>query len=232
MRKQKRQPRVEIVVWNGITFRRYPDSKYRQHRVYFQAHTKWKAPPIYLHRMIWAESHGPIPDGHVVHHKDGNSLNNSIENLELLAEADHPRRHREQGDYDTPAVQANIKNLDRIRHLASEWHGSEEGRAWHAEHGRKAFASRKPKKFVCSNCDTEFESLNLEERGNRFCSSSCFDKWRRRSGKYDEDRTCLHCGEVFRAYKYQSKKQACCSRACACSRRHALKRAAGVTGRL
>lgn len=45
------------------------------------------------HRAVWESHFGKIPRGKHVHHKDGNSLNNSIENLELLDPLDHQRLH-------------------------------------------------------------------------------------------------------------------------------------------
>lgn len=46
-----------------------------------------------LHRLIYEEVHGKIPDGYHVHHKDGNKLNNSIDNLELLEKRKHHSLH-------------------------------------------------------------------------------------------------------------------------------------------
>lgn len=37
-----------------------------------------------LHRILWQDAHGPIPKGHVLIFKDGDSLNVCLENLELL----------------------------------------------------------------------------------------------------------------------------------------------------
>jgi len=39
---------------------------------------------VLLHRVVWEEANGPIPRGFVVHHKDLDQKNNSIENLELI----------------------------------------------------------------------------------------------------------------------------------------------------
>ena len=39
---------------------------------------------IFLHRYIWEEAYGKIPDGHDIHHKDENKLNNYYKNLEWL----------------------------------------------------------------------------------------------------------------------------------------------------
>ena len=46
-----------------------------------------------LHRLIYEEAHGKIPNGYHVHHKDGNKLNNSIDNLELLEKREHHSLH-------------------------------------------------------------------------------------------------------------------------------------------
>lgn len=45
------------------------------------------------HRLVWEKHNGSIPEGYVIHHKDGNGLNNSIENLEMMTRAEHVRHH-------------------------------------------------------------------------------------------------------------------------------------------
>lgn len=46
----------------------------------------------YLHRDVWEASHGPIPQGFDIHHRDGNRANNALSNLELFEKAEHSRR--------------------------------------------------------------------------------------------------------------------------------------------
>lgn len=46
------------------------------------------------HRKVWYDARGPIPKGHVIHHKDENKLNNQIENLEALSRAAHNTHHQ------------------------------------------------------------------------------------------------------------------------------------------
>ena len=48
------------------------------------------------HRIIWRRHKGEIPKGWHVHHKDGNRVNNDIENLELIDGAEHARMHRRE----------------------------------------------------------------------------------------------------------------------------------------
>lgn len=46
-----------------------------------------------LHRVIWEEHYGPVPEGCVIHHKDDNKTNNDIDNLELMEWGAHSRLH-------------------------------------------------------------------------------------------------------------------------------------------
>lgn len=46
-----------------------------------------------LHRFIYEELVGEIPDGYVIHHKDFDKTNNSIDNLELMTFTEHKSLH-------------------------------------------------------------------------------------------------------------------------------------------
>lgn len=83
--------RTVQVEYDGVMWTRYPDSNRRSHRVYYQRHEKWKEPPVFLHRRIYEDTYGPIPDGYHIHHKDGNTENNSPENLQALSPSEHSK---------------------------------------------------------------------------------------------------------------------------------------------
>ncbi len=59
----------------------------------------------YLHRRVWEDANGPIPDGYDIHHRDHNKTNNDLDNLQLLTKDDHTRLHAEEVvPADSPAV--------------------------------------------------------------------------------------------------------------------------------
>ena len=45
------------------------------------------------HCVVWEKNYGPIPKGMQIHHKDGNKLNNDINNLVLVDAMTHKRLH-------------------------------------------------------------------------------------------------------------------------------------------
>lgn len=47
------------------------------------------------HRLVWEAANGPIPVGHVIHHINGNKLDNRLENLQCLSLAEHMKVHRQ-----------------------------------------------------------------------------------------------------------------------------------------
>ena len=43
--------------------------------------------------FIWEINNGALPEGYVVHHKDGDKLNDDISNLELMEWGEHTSHH-------------------------------------------------------------------------------------------------------------------------------------------
>lgn len=48
---------------------------------------------IYYYQWLWLMAGSDIPKGSVIHHKDGNHLNNDLSNLELLTASAHATHH-------------------------------------------------------------------------------------------------------------------------------------------
>ena len=68
---------------------------------------------VEVHRLLWEEHHGPIPEGHVIIFKDGNKKNICIENLEMLTLAENVKRnsiHRYP-----PQVKTAIRALGKFK---------------------------------------------------------------------------------------------------------------------
>lgn len=65
------------------------DSKGRPYKYIKVSDGNW---PL-LHRYLWKKHHGAIPKGHIVVFKDGDSLNCTIDNLELITKAENVRRN-------------------------------------------------------------------------------------------------------------------------------------------
>jgi DNA-binding XRE family transcriptional regulator len=52
-----------------------------------------KSIQMFYSRWLWEKSNGSIPKGFFLHHKDGNCLNDSIDNLELITNGEHTALH-------------------------------------------------------------------------------------------------------------------------------------------
>jgi len=49
---------------------------------------------ILKHRLIWIQNYGEIPEGMIIHHKNGKKKDNRIKNLELCTIKEHGLKHR------------------------------------------------------------------------------------------------------------------------------------------
>lgn len=61
-----------------------------------RAYIKVGEPSVWKLRcvVVWEKHNGPVPKGVVIHHKDRDTLNDDIDNLEALSRADHLATHR------------------------------------------------------------------------------------------------------------------------------------------
>lgn len=195
----------EAIIYKGREYHRYPNSKFESVRKYFKANVNGK--PVYLHRQVWEDQYGKIPDGYQIHHKDGDTANNDISNLELLENSEHQRLH---GGTLSDAERDKLrKRVDEIRHLTVKWHRSEEGRAWHREHAKKTIGVRKEYTGICQECGATYISTTSHQK---FCSNKCKARARRKSAADKVVKTCEYCGVEFISNKYDDSKF--CSNKC------------------
>ena len=80
--RQRPKP-LPFIELNGLRYTRRRDGYFRQ----------TLGSRSYLHRDIWEATHGPIPDGHDIHHIDGDQSNNVIHNLEQFTSSEHGKHH-------------------------------------------------------------------------------------------------------------------------------------------
>lgn len=143
--EEYKQINEALVEYKGVVYRRYPQSKNRTHRVYYQHHGEWKKPPVFLHRKIYEDNFGPIPEGYHVHHKDNNPNNNSPDNLEALPMREH--------------MSLTSRNMWDDEEWAKErrtYYQSEK----HREKASVAQMNRKTTTYKCTLCGKEFTTRN------------------------------------------------------------------------
>jgi len=91
--RQEIVPPVQIserkVSFQGKIYTRQPNCKDRSHQVYYRGNDGKR-----LHHAVWESVNGPVPWGYIIHHKDGNPLNNELENLQAVPARDHLRVHK------------------------------------------------------------------------------------------------------------------------------------------
>lgn len=141
-----------------------------------------------LHRDVWRSAFGPIPAGCHIHHRDGNSANNALSNLECL-----PAREHLRADGIREMAQREVHFTAASRAKALEWHRSEVGRAWHSRMGKrqKSWTKWKRVEKPCEHCG-KVVAMVERKSGNaqKYCSETCKAlAYRKRNGiKWDSRR--------------------------------------------
>jgi hypothetical protein len=158
----------------------------------------------YCHRLIWEEDVGPIPEGFDVHHKDGNKLNNLLNNLECISKSDHMRLH---------AIEGREKRSSRMKKNSVKvhaWLKTEKGKKFLSDKAKKQFEMRPKKEYSCEVCSVVFTSKHTLPV--KYCSDNCVMKARRLRNEDMEERHCIICSNPFIINKYQKTKT--CSKPC------------------
>lgn len=189
----QKRPRIKVV---SDTIQEFQGIRYYLCGNYFQHKCRR------LHRVVWIAYRGEIPDGHHVHHRDGDTSSNRITNLKLVTPLEHRRIHGPTpGSVFTPEDHAK----------AAAWHGSKEGREWHREqyekHCRPALEEEVERK--CCGCGELFLTPRTPRK---FCSDVCKMRSRRASGVDNELRICESCGIKYETNRYYKNRT--CSREC------------------
>ena len=119
-----------------------------------------------LHRVVWEFYNGPIPDGFDIHHKDHNTHNNDILNLELIHRIEHCQHHMSLRDKNELR-----ERMKYARKYAVDWHKSEEGSKWHSEQARQSYEKRNDRILVCEVCKKEYKTKHAGV--SKYCHNNC-----------------------------------------------------------
>lgn len=193
----------DIIEFNGIKFRRYPNSKIHVRRTRYSPHSFHRKRGVEsLHREIWKFYNGPIPAGYHIHHIDGDPLNNAIENLECLSEEEHRAKHSGVKicahcgkHFDTKSMGTAIYCSAACTTLARYHSG--------IDHESR----------TCIGCGTAFRCHKHSK--TKYCSESCASKsqWKRqhaaRLSEQGVQKVCAFCGIEFIDNTYEEKAIYC-----------------------
>lgn len=184
-----------------------------------------------LHRKVWECAFGSIPKGHHIHHKDANTANNSLSNLECL-----PAKENLAEMLKRTSVARKTRGFGaKAREAAAAWHKSEEGRLWHKRHAerQKTWTKWKREQRACLECGKEFLALiRASGRSQKYCSRRCGVKASvARRKKPAPPVACAFCSQPFEA-SYGNQKFCCVRcRELATNRRRKRKRQSTSTCR-
>lgn len=87
---------------------------YNDIKFYDSGNGYMKNPKVgFLHRYIYTEAFGPIPEGYIVHHKNHDKSDNRLENLECISDAEHRSLHNKGHSRNklTSAIKEQVKQL-------------------------------------------------------------------------------------------------------------------------
>lgn len=73
---------------------------------------KLNSKPCLVHRVVWILHHKEIPDGFVINHKNNNSLDNRIDNLEVVLQSVNSKRSKKSLDEHCGVFLSNINGYD------------------------------------------------------------------------------------------------------------------------
>lgn len=126
-----------------------------------------------LHRAAWESAFGPIPRGCHIHHRDEDTTNNRLSNLECLPPSEHlakPSKNRRSPPKGVDPFS------DDYRRLALQFNQSEAGRLWHKRNSERMQNWKKWKREprICGHCEQTYQAV-IRKNGHPqiYCSALC-----------------------------------------------------------
>ena len=166
----------EVIIFNGIKYKLMGTRKYYLSQ---SNSNKGRKNPKGLHVAIWEfYNKKEVPKGYHIHHKDGDTFNNDISNLECIPAKQHLSEECKKNWQNAKYRKRALKQLKEASEKAKEWHKSEEGRKWHKEHAKTSILAAKKYKHICKECGKEY--FNTRKNTAKFCCKKCGTKYRNR----------------------------------------------------
>ena len=122
-----------------------------------------------LHKVVYESFNGKVPKGYQIHHKDSNTWNNNINNLECIEVNKHLSEHGKQRVKNNPEWFKSF--YEKGVESAKEWHKSDAGKKWHSEHGKEIYAKRILNKHICEVCKKEYQTKHTGR--TKYCHQNC-----------------------------------------------------------
>jgi len=89
-------------------------------RIGIKVEGKWGN--MFLHRYVWTQAKGEIPDGYDIHHIDFDKDNNDLSNLQMLTHEEHSRLH---GDSEITNLKRSISSSGENNGFYGKHHSEE-----------------------------------------------------------------------------------------------------------
>lgn len=141
---------------------------------YYIVHDKEKKGKM-LHRAIWERYSGEkIPKGYIIHHIDGNRLNNEFSNLMCVSPKEHSKLHK-NGEAASKRLKEHPERVAVFLQKAKEWHKTPESR----QMTRDRFKGVKHHPRECKACGVTFGTYV----DHVYCST-CIRKFRARAKRH------------------------------------------------
>lgn len=214
----KRREHTETVIVDGVNFHRNPRAKSWPGKMYYRGTVNGKR--VRLHIYLFKKHFGEIKRGYVVHHIDGDPLNNNPSNLESLPKGEHISHHTRLTNQNPDILAKRCNGLSRA--LKSEgrkkWVTSDAMKELGRRNAKYLHQDKRRVESICVVCGITHRAFP-SPKGLKYCSNKCAAKSRRDSGVDDIESKCHHCGSVYKHSRFI--KRQFCSRDCAVIARRA-----------
>lgn len=132
---------------------------------------------VYLHRRIWEQKNGPIPEGFHIHHIDGNKENNDISNLECISKGEHSRKTHTGNKY--------MLGFHHTEETKQKISASHTGKNLSYDHKSKISIASFDDNRLSSRNTTGFRGVSFDKKSNKYRSQIMIMGKYKLIGKYN-----------------------------------------------